>query len=168
MKRNSRHYSFRLLAFALLLLGAGAAASAQEKSVVVVGKDGTTRSVALGKVERIDIGAASLTLHDRSGSSSEHAYGEVDRVLIGELSSIIEQARRDGTPAIWPLPFAEKLNIAGATAGAEIGLYDLRGTRVAAATADAEGSVSLSTGSLAAGVYLLSCGEGKAVKVVKH
>jgi len=169
MKKIVHTFPVKLFAVLLMLLGVSAIASAQVPSVVVVAKDGSTYSVALTKVDRIDFGAESLTVRDAGGNASEHAYADVDRLLIGELSSGIDNLSRDGNIAVWPTPFTDVVNVAGLAGGTELRLFDLRGNCVATATADGGSTVTtLVTSSLSAGVYVLACGDKKSVKIVKQ
>ena len=165
MKKIISQISKKLLA-ALLILWASVTVSAQDKSVVVISKDGSTHTVALGKVDRLDFGQSAMSVRDVSGSVKELAYSEIDKVLIGELSSILNKLPDEGSLAVWPLPFTDRLNVSGLTEGSEIRLFDLKGTCVASATMTDARVNTLETGTLCAGVYVLTCGI-QIIKVVR-
>ena len=61
MKKIISQISKKLLA-ALLILWASVTVSAQDKSVVVISKDGSTHTVALGKVDRLDFGQSAMSV----------------------------------------------------------------------------------------------------------
>ena len=74
---------------------------------------------------------------------------------------------RNQTLAVWPNPVltGEQVHLNGAAAAAPVALYDVTGRAVASTTATADGTATLPTDHLPAGVYVLRTGK-QAVRVV--
>ncbi len=166
MKKILTHFSVKVIAF-MLLCAVGGVASAQEKSVVIVGRDGTVTAVAMTDVDRIDIGAMAMTVRNVSGKVTEYAYTDVDRVLIGQSSTAVDKIRDDGSVAVWPVPFTDVLNISGLAEGTEVRIYDIRGNCVASEQSADVSVTTIGTSALASGVYVLKYGD-KSLKIIRQ
>lgn len=150
-----------------LVLGASfvAGASAQEKAVVVISTDGSMRQEVLTNVDRIEIGATSLTLKSAGGESETVDYKDLDRVLIGAEWSEVKQITSENEIAVWPTLTTDVVNISGLNAGEAIEVVALNGANALKAVA-ADGLTTLNLRSLPAGVYIVNV-KKHSVKIIK-
>lgn len=142
------------------------AAAAAEKAVVVVASDGTTTEVVLGQVKRIEIGAASATLH-HDGGSHELAFADIDRIIIGSEAAAVKDLLKEGEFAVWPTQTAGPVNAVGLAPGTKLSAFSVAGALAGAATADSDGSASIDLSACQPGVYIISDGKNS-VKIVKQ
>ena len=153
-----------VIAFATIAAPLG---HAGEKGVVVIAKDGTRPEAILPDIDRIDIGAASLTLHQLSGAKAEVAYADVDHILIGADVTAVKEIIKPGEIAVWPTKVTTSVNATGLEAGASMLVHNLNGQLIGSAIAGDEGTASIDLSAAAAGVYVVSAGK-HTVKVIKQ
>lgn len=140
-------------------------ASATGKAVVVISKDGSRHEVELQKLNRIDIGLSSVTVHDRDGQSREHVMSEIDRILIGADAAGIADVVSGGDVAVWPTVTEGLVNVAGLEPGTVVKVCDVNGSVVAGTTASSE-DVTLDLSAQASGIYVVAF-DNHSVKIVK-
>ncbi len=134
--------------------------------IAVIKADGSTHSVEISDIRKIDIASDALTIHHMAGNKTGHSYADVERIDIGVKLSGIDGIVADGSIAVWPTLVKESINVSGAPAGTPVAVYDLDGAVVASAkVTDATLSLDLST--LSAGAYIVVVGK-QSVKILKH
>lgn len=156
-----------LLSGVLFMASLAPAASAAEKSVVVIAKDGTSKEVLLSAVQRIEIGSTGITLHHSEGETHAVEYANVDRVLIGAESAAIDGIVAKGNIAVWPTAVTSNVNIAGLANGAVAAVYSIDGRCIASQKAGQDGKISFDLSNAAAGTYIVKA-DKTSVKIVKH
>ncbi len=149
----------------MLFLAGTFSAAAADKAVVVIGKDGSQHEVLLNAVSRIEVGTEYITLHEAEGNSTQHAISDIDRIMVGTESTSIKEIVSKGNVAVWPTVTDGLVNVAGATAGAEVKVYDLNGALVQSATAS-EGNATINLSGAKSGMYVVSVA-GNTVKIIK-
>lgn len=154
----------RAAVFAAALMPCIASAQTADKVVSVISRDGTVHEVVMSEIDRIDIGASSLTVHKTAGDACEHDYASIDRLLIGCKSSVTSVIA-PGEIAVWPTAVETELNVSGAAPGTLVAVYSVGGTRVCSSVA-LRGDAVLDLSGLPAGVYVVAVGD-RAVKITK-
>lgn len=149
----------------LMATGSGVAQAAGEKSVVILSADGSQRHELLSDVDRIQLGAASLTLTTVNGKSETVDYKDIDRILIGAEWTAVKELTHQGEIAVWPTATTDIVNVSGLNAGDIVTVTDLKGAAVASTHASGE-LASLRLGPLPAGMYVLTV-KNKSVKIIK-
>ena len=115
-----------------------ATAAGQEKSVVMLARDGSTYEIALNTVDRISLDATTVEIRGKQGESKTMSYADVDRILIGSAHSGIAELTAKGEIAVYPSVTDGPLTVAGAPAGTEVTVHDINGMLVGRAFADTE------------------------------
>ncbi len=151
-----------LLASALLCTSmAGARA---DQGVMVVAKDGSTTSLTLPEVKRIDIGAEAVTLHSAQGSTTV-PLSELDHIKIGTEVSSVQTLLKEGEIAVWPTRVTDYVNVTGLAPESTVTIYSVSGALAASATAS-DGTARLDLSGAAAGIYIVNTGD-RSVKIIK-
>lgn len=140
------------------------AALAEENCVVMLAKDGTSYSLPIKDVNRINFGAAQVELLGNNGESNSLAYGSVDRILLNAELTAIDQIRK-GDIAVYPTVTTGTLTVAGVEKGTEIAVFDLSGRCVEKLVAASE-TLSLNLSSAAPGALIVKVGT-RSVKIIK-
>lgn len=99
-----------------------------DQGVVVVSKDGTTMSLTLPEVKRIDIGAEGIVLHS-ADASTPIAHADLDHIKIGTDVTGVKELLKPGDIAVWPTAVSDFVNITGLDIDAPVSVYSLRSTR---------------------------------------
>lgn len=155
------------LAVALLTAAMLFAASAAEKAVVIVTKDGQQLETVISSLNRINIGSDAIEVVTDRGATS-HAIADIDRINIQDASmSAVADILGEGEIAVWPTVVETAVNVTGLPDGAKVTVYDLSGKTVAAATAADGVTTAIDLSGAASGIYLVNTGNGAAVKIVK-
>lgn len=155
-----------VITLALAAMPMTALADAQQ-AVVVVSADGSSREIALPEIARIDIADGGLTLHSRSGESSEIPYGSLDRVIIGAEFTAVDKVLGKGDVAVWPTLVTTSVNVAGLAEGTTVNVYTVGGQLFSSSQADSDGRATIDMTRAAAGIYVVAAGN-HSVKVVKN
>ena len=140
-------------------------AAEDRKAVVVISTDGSQREEVLENIDRIELGATSLTLKCVGGSGETVDYSKIDRMLIGAEWTAIKKLTAPGEVAVWPLTTTDAVNVSGLTEGETVTVFDLKGVAAAQAVAS-EGVTSVSLSRLPAGVYVVTARK-QSVKIIK-
>lgn len=138
-----------------------------EKSVVVIGKDGSKHEVLLTEQTRLELGSGTVTVQEANGNSTQHNVSDIDRILIGSESSGINDLVSQGNIAVWPTMTDGPVNIAGATAGSVVSVFDLNGAKaVADGTVGEDNGAIVDLSDLKPGIYVLTI-SNHSVKIIK-
>jgi len=153
------------LVTAVLVAASAIPAHAEDDSVIILAKDGTSFTAKIADVKRIDLGTDNLELSTGDGNSVSYSYSDVDRIMIGATPAGIADITGNGDIAIWPTAVTSTLHIAGAEAGTPVMVYGINGTLVASATAG-NSTLSLDISAAQPGVCIVNVGT-KTVKIIK-
>lgn len=155
------------LAVALLTVTMALAASAAEKAVVIIKKDGQQHETVISSLNRINIGSDEIGIVAADGTETRHAIADVDRIHFRESSlSAITDILGEGEIAVCPTVVETSVNVTGLPDGAKVAVYDLSGKQVATAVAT-DKTVTIDLSDAIPGIYLVNAGKGNSVKIVK-
>lgn len=138
-----------------------AAGFAQEETVTVLAKDGSSFEIAISGIERINFGAQTIELVEKNGTANSLAYNDINRILIGDNKSGIDQIVGQGNIAIYPSVTTGPLTIAGLEVGTEVELFDIKGVSIAKTTAK-DSSVTLNIADAPKGMVIVKVGKHSA------
>jgi len=142
-----------------------ALAFSQAKAVILLAKDGSTYEFALKDINRINFNAQTVEMVTTSGSEKSIAYTDIDRISFGSAQSGISNLVKDGNIAVYPTVTSGPLTIAGAEAGTEISVFDIKGSLVRQTRAT-DSALTLDLSDVASGIVIVRIGN-HTVKIIK-
>lgn len=154
-----------LLIASIMGVAFSTAASAADKGVIVIARDGSQHEVVFDNLKHIEIGSTAVTVHHVDGTTHTREIGDIDRLMIGAATSGINDIVDNGNIAVWPTTVTESVNIAGATAGATVTVADING-RTFTSELDSDGRATINVASMPAGILIVNV-DNHTVKIIK-
>lgn len=160
-----------LTSIALVLLGMATAIPVDaetEPCIVVVEKDGSTVSMPMQTVSRIDFDSFSFAITTKSGDNPKYDYDGVDKVIFSPNSSLVTSLPKDVCLAVWPTVTSSTLYVSGIDATTEIRIFSISGRQMLSIAPDSDNEMTeIDVSSFPAGSYILATNNNPSVKFIK-
>lgn len=157
----SKKYTLLILALAGMSIGM----KAQTQYVNVLYQDNSNHAMSKSEIDKIEIGQGFVTVVPKSGTPAKHRMSDIAKIVLDDRNIT------DGITAVNGNTLSIKadgnsIRISGATADANIEIYDAAGRIVGRATCN-EGNGTVNVGNYPTGTYIIKT-DGTTRKFIKR